>query len=242
MATLTLYLKPKIRNTPKPKVYKLLTRTIYFILLITVLSLTTSPAYSEEKVEQPLQEEQPEAVEIEVVEEQKPSEAAIAQTPIQTAEDKLRISQKNIIEIASSQIGTCGAEAIKKYTLGKSDAWCSEFVSWVYKESNIPFSGGSKNTPWILINSQQIEKWFRDNNHYHLSSSNYVPKRGDYVQTRNSDGSLHSAIIVGITQDLDSNQTVYVTIDGNWNNCVEQVEKHTRDNILGFGEIAILSF
>lgn len=236
MVEITLHLEPRKQNNNKSKVYKLLTRAIYFISIITVLALTTSPAYSEEDLETP----QEEIIEnVVVVIEKQPAEAAIIRTPIPSPEEKLKIIQENVINIATEQIGTCGRTAVQKYSKGKAAQWCSEFVSWVYSEAGITFSGGQKANPWMLANSQQIEAWFRANNRYHLSKSDYSPKRGDYVQTRNPDGSLHSAIIVDIAQDLDTNQTVFVTIDGNWNGCVEQVEKHTRSNILGFGEIAI---
>lgn len=232
MATYILHKKQQNRRLPKQKHYEYLTIALFFI---PVLSLITTPVYSTESNIEPVQEQYFEmAVETEVP----TRDAAIVELPIQTPEEKLFITQKKVIEVATAELETCGANAIKKYTKQNTNAWCSEFVSWVYKQSGIPFSGG-KNTSWILINSDQIENWFRANNRYHTRNSGYMPKRGDYVQTRNSDGTLHSAIIVDITEDPETNKTVFVTIDGNWNNCVKLVDDHSENDILGYGEIAV---
>lgn len=64
------------------------------------------------------------------------------------------------MSIAKNELG--GSDGTK-YGAGPDERWCSEFVSWVYKEGGYPFTGGPFIMPWHLSNVRKIRRWFRRN-------------------------------------------------------------------------------
>jgi hypothetical protein len=91
------------------------------------------------------------------------------------------MSGKTIVEVAKTQLhkdnAKCGC-----YT-DKSKKWCSEFVSWVYKEAGQPFTGGKDG--WLLTDTDQICNWFRNRGCFVDRNDPdwdfLVPNPGDYV-------------------------------------------------------------
>jgi hypothetical protein len=92
------------------------------------------------------------------------------------------MSGKKIVEIARSQLDKdnkdCGCYA------APGQKWCSEFVSWVYKEAGQPFSGGGK-PDWLLKDTTAIRNWFLAKGNWidrnDLDWDSFVPSPGDYV-------------------------------------------------------------
>lgn len=94
---------------------------------------------------------------------------------------------------------------------GNGNWWCSEFVSWVYKEAGYPYTGG-----WLKSNTDNTREWFRNNSTYVTKGSTdwnkVTPRPGDYVfigRLGDSDRK-HS----GIVERVDNAGTLH-TIEGN---------------------------
>ncbi len=102
-----------------------------------------------------------------------------------------------------SSKGSCGAE-VDKYTDNHLEYWCADFVSWVYKESGKPFTGGSSGG-WRIPSVDGVRAWFEKNATYTKNGAGVIPEPGD-VYTM---GISHT----GIVEKVEGN-TVH-TISGN---------------------------
>jgi len=92
-----------------------------------------------------------------------------------------------IVKVALSQLGkgdqdrSCPRGGCYS---GGGKNWCSEFVSWVYKEADVPFNGGRKGG-WLLVDTGKIRRWFKKKKAYIDRNDSdwdtFVPSPGDYV-------------------------------------------------------------
>lgn len=102
--------------------------------------------------------------------------------------------------------------------LASGEAWCSEFVSWVYKAAGQPFTGGSEGG-WMLKGSTQIRSWFQNNKTFvqkgSANWSSFIPEPGDYIRYNTSSGG-HSGIV------RYAEGTTLYTIEGNVSNLVKR--------------------
>lgn len=104
------------------------------------------------------------------------------------------------VQVAGSQVGvTGGNKQVRRYTQGRSEPWCADFVSWVYEQSgHSPFG----HQPGVA----GIRSWGQRNGLYH-DRSLYRPHSGDIVVFGNDE---HT----GIVERVDPDGTVH-TIEGN---------------------------
>ncbi len=114
------------------------------------------------------------------------------------------------------------------------EAWCSEFVSWIYKVSGYSFTGGYYGG-WMITNSQALKNWFKNNRKFIDRNSpewnTFVPQAGDYIRYNNDNGG-HSGLVRYV-----SNDSLY-TVEGNVSNKVKLLVKANFRNyasIDGFG-------
>ncbi|MFC1718694.1 discoidin domain-containing protein [Candidatus Poribacteria bacterium] len=120
-------------------------------------------------------------------------------------------SGKQIVDKAATQMGKEDGPPPGIYG-GKGEQWCSEFVSWVYKEAGYPFKPGKE----ILTSTRRIIKWFRRKSTYierrDSDWDDFTPTPGDYVYIGRAGDSdrKHS----GIVDYVDSEGTLH-TIEGN---------------------------
>lgn len=83
-----------------------------------------------------------------------------------------------ILEIARAELAkkpVAFDSTVMKYTTGRSEAWCADFVSWVYKEAGVPFTGG--NNGWQIPAAGGMAAWFKQ----HGSFVTENPQPGDVV-------------------------------------------------------------
>jgi len=90
-----------------------------------------------------------------------------------------------IVQTALSQHGKDDKDCPKDGCYSaKGKEWCSEFVSWVYNEADVPFTGGRKGG-WLLVDTGKIRRWFKKNRTYIERDDpgwdEFVPSPGDYV-------------------------------------------------------------
>jgi len=117
----------------------------------------------------------------------------------------------------------------------QGDAWCSEFVAWVYCVAGWPLSGGSYGG-WMLNTHTKLRDWFSDSPdmaRWHEKGLDdwytFSPKPGDYIRfIWTSSGNGHSGIVRSVV-----GKTMY-TVEGNYSN---QVKIRAIDNWRLWSEI-----
>jgi len=140
---------------------------------------------------------------------------------------------------ALDQIGAKESDqSYKKFTQGRTEAWCADFVSWAYEKAN----GGV--CPWGYRDKKgnykaavtEIADWgrknslFRENNQ---QSRNNL-KSGDLITFKNSIGN-HIGMVSRVDKDANGNVTAIHTIEGNTSDKVaERTYPVTNSQIAGF--------
>ncbi len=122
-----------------------------------------------------------------------------------------------------------------KYIVGdKSEPWCADFVSWVFKEAGSPFTGGVGEGGWQIPGVTSMMGWFQANAEYHAARSDYTPRVGDVVIYNESQNPYpqHVNIVVAVNTDAKT----FTTIGGNERDGIRKSEQPFDANyITGFG-------
>jgi hypothetical protein len=160
-----------------------------------------------------------------------------------TVIDNSKISGEDIVRTAEKEIGNKDGSSPGRYH-GHDGGWCSEFVSWVYRQAGEPFTGGEGDggicdEEWNMSTTYRVAAGFGRNEDWQFFSTEEItrnwqegidnplePKVGDYVFFSNEffsneaeDNRAHSGIVEEI-QD-----TTMYTIEGNVNNIVKQMTR-----------------
>lgn len=93
---------------------------------------------------------------------------SIAEKIVQFARQELA---KNIAENPSES--NCGTP----YSIGVCEPWCADFVSWVYKEAGVPFTGGL-NGGWRIPDTWSMKDWFKQYGIW-IPAGSAAPQPGD---------------------------------------------------------------
>lgn len=149
--------------------------------------------------------------------------------PPPTVGGGLSENRSKIIYIANAQKGqTEFSPKVLQYTDGNKEAWCADYVSWVYKEAGYPFTGGlsggwrwpvaSGNYGYSLINyTKYIGKY--------KAKASYTPEPGDIIffDPASKDPGSHVGIVISVA--ISKSATVY-TVEGNIGNIDLSVPGH----------------
>lgn len=133
-------------------------------------------------------------------------------------------------------------ETVLKYTEGNRESWCTDFISWVFAEADTelinPHSGY-----WRIPGVLTLQTYFKDNDAYALSTSDYTPKLGDvafYIgaQTPDNSSDEHAAIVI----DVDGAQIT--TLGGNEGSGVmrlrtESISENLEKGLVGYGKLEL---
>lgn len=120
---------------------------------------------------------------------------------------------------------------VLKYTTGRQEAWCADFVSWNFKTGGLPFEGG--NDGWQIPSVLSMQEWFKAGK----LGSRYIPvgtgppQPGDvafYIGSQTPDGGSNQHVNIVISVDIPNN--TYQAIGGNESNTVKL---STRKIVLG---------
>ena len=139
--------------------------------------------------------------------------------------DALTENQRKVISILQTEYklqpeGT-------KYSEGVKEAWCADFVSWVFKEAGVPLSNPNSGY-WRIPGTYTLRDYYEQNDRFEPSSSNYTPKIGDIMLYDNpSSFGQHTNIIIDITDGI------ITTIGGNEPGGI-RIVKHTTPDTVGF--------
>ena len=148
------------------------------------------------------------------------------------------LSDVAIVRIAQEQLGlvevpdgcNCGPEIQKFLGSATAEAWCADFVSWVYKTAGHPFSGGVDGG-WRLPGVAGMHGWLVTNGIWHDRGAADVPRPGDVIVFRDDDH-------VGIVEAVDG--ATVSTIEGNTSNQVGRrtySDYPTNPEVLGWGRM-----
>jgi len=141
-------------------------------------------------------------------------------------------SAQLIIDIARREMQAGAKESDRsfhKYTMGRTEAWCADFVSWVLREAGTPFTGGRDG--WNIAAVSGVKAWFEKNGEYNPKGT-YMPRPGDVVIMKN--GVLpyrsHVTFVVAVNGDE------ITTIGGNESDTIKE-RTHNRNAayITGYG-------
>lgn len=124
-----------------------------------------------------------------------------------------------------------------KYTDRNREAWCADFVSWVYKTAGSPFTGGSSGG-WRHASVLELQSWIKKNGTYFDVGSG-SPQPGDiafYIGSQTPDGgsSQHVNLVIAV------NGSTMTTIGGNQSNRVTIGDRKIAlgvDSLVGFGRL-----
>lgn len=124
---------------------------------------------------------------------------------------------------------------IKKYTTGRKEPWCADFVSWVYKTADSPFRDGGEGG-WQYPSVVILKDYF-DKKHEFFKPGEKVPEPGDvafYIGADTPDGgsAQHVNIVIEVKGDK------MITIGGNESDQIMKSERNIKlgaQSLAGFG-------
>ncbi len=134
-----------------------------------------------------------------------------------------------------SKPGDCGPE-VNKYTDNTLEYWCADFVSWVYKQSGSPFTGGASGG-WRIASVEGVQAYMEEKGVFYKNVSGTPdPRPGDVYVINNGE---HIGIVVKV-EGKDLHVVSGNTSTDNYSNGVgvgDTVYKNFRSNasITGWG-------
>jgi hypothetical protein len=120
-----------------------------------------------------------------------------------------------------------------KYSQGSNEAWCANFVSWIYKEAGVSLVNPNSGS-WRIPGTFTLREYYQSINKFHAADSGYSPKVGDIMLYDNpSSFGQHTNIIIAL------NGNNVTTIGGNEPGGIRIVENRNPNQagFVGFGEL-----
>ena len=122
-------------------------------------------------------------------------------TIIEVAERELQKGTKGCM---SSTVGQCGI-----YTDNNAEAWCADFVSWVYKEAGTPFTDGLSGG-WRIASVYSLDDYLTAKQvHFLKEDTKETPQPGDVIIFNETGPRTHT----GLVRTVEG--TTITTIEGN---------------------------
>jgi N-acetylmuramoyl-L-alanine amidase len=150
------------------------------------------------------------------------------------------VSGGSIVQVAEAEFAKNVHEYdsnVLKYTTGRQEAWCADFVSWVYKEAGTPFTDGGAGG-WQHPSVLELQGWFKKK-HIYFDVGSQQPQPGDvafYIGSQTPDGgsTQHVNLVISVNGDK------MVTIGGNESNSVKRSTRSIKvgsNSLVGFGRL-----
>ena len=128
-----------------------------------------------------------------------------------------------VVNAATSEIGNREwSSRVLSYTEGRQEAWCADFVSYVYKKAGYPFNAGSASgrsawripLVWKKVNGvPNLRDYSSIFGVYRTRQSGYTPGPGDIIIFGDSDS--HTGIVEKVDKSPSKNTPWVYTIEGN---------------------------
>ncbi|MGY1947031.1 CHAP domain-containing protein [Nocardia asiatica] len=87
-------------------------------------------------------------------------------------------AQAGIVAVAEREFSAPGAGP--KYAEGVDEAWCADFVSWVFREAGVPLSNPNSGS-WRIPGVYTLQEYYESNGRFSPIGSGYVPRTGDVL-------------------------------------------------------------
>lgn len=87
-------------------------------------------------------------------------------------------TQKKIVDITKSEFHN--QPDYTKYSEGNSEPWCSDFVSWVYKEAGTPMQNPVSGS-WRIPGTYTLRDYLVKEGRFKDSEAEYTPHTGDLM-------------------------------------------------------------
>jgi len=134
-------------------------------------------------------------------------------------------------ELAAKISETSTPENYLKYTDGVAEPWCADFMSWVFKQSGKPFTGGASGG-WRIAMASGMRDWFKTNGVWVDATAANIqsnpPKPGDVIYYT----SEHLNMVVSV------NGTEAKIVGGNQSNAVTSYQQDlTKPDVEGWGRM-----
>ncbi len=114
-------------------------------------------------------------------------------------ESNLTPAQKRIVSIARTEF--MEQPEYTKYTEGNKEAWCADFVSWVYMSAGVPFTNQNSGS-WRIPGTYTLRDYLEKEGLLRLAKSDYEPKTGDLMLYDNPNSfGQHVNIVVTVHSD-----------------------------------------
>ena len=139
-------------------------------------------------------------------------------------EDQIKVVSILKAEYALNPDGT-------KYSQGVSEAWCADFVSWVFKEAGQPLTNPNSGS-WRIPGTYTLREYYESIDKLELEGSEYSPKVGDIMLYDNpSPFGQHTNIVI------KNDNGIVTTIGGNEPGGIRIVihDKNEAAGFIGYG-------
>jgi hypothetical protein len=120
-----------------------------------------------------------------------------------------------------------------KYSEGVEEAWCADFVSWIYNEADIPLENPYSGS-WRIPGTYTLREYYDSKEKFKAADSGYTPKVGDIMFYDNpSPFGQHTNFVIA------NEDGVITTVGGNEPGGIRVVKHTTPDTVgfLGYGEL-----
>lgn len=139
--------------------------------------------------------------------------------------ESLSVQQRNILKFAKQEFDQQPDPT--KYSNGMKEAWCADFVSWIYKEAGLQFNNPNSGS-WRIPGTITLRDYYESLGRFRAKEE-YSPKVGDLMFYDNPSAFGQHVNIVVKTNDEGS----VTTVGGNEPGGI-RVLTHERHNELGF--------
>jgi len=134
-------------------------------------------------------------------------------------------SQKKVVEIVKTEYSLNPKGT--KYSGGIEEAWCADFVSWVFNEAGVPLSNPNSGS-WRIPGTITLREYYQSVGKFRDARSGYSPKVGDSMLYDNpSPFGQHTNIVI------KNEDGIVTTIGGNEPGGI-RVFKHEKTEASGF--------
>lgn len=145
---------------------------------------------------------------------------------------KLSLKRQKILTIAKQEYEHPHNQTY--YSQGIKEAWCADFVSWIFMKADYPFANPNSGS-WRIPGTMTLLDYFRSTNEWQPYNAIIKPSPGDVViyDTKGRFGQ-HTNIVVAV------NNNKIITVDGNSANTIRLSQYDWTDRkmkILGYADI-----
>jgi len=106
--------------------------------------------------------------------------------------------QRALLALLKTEYETQPAGAA--FAEGTREAWCADFVSWVYMKIGLPFDNPNSGS-WRIPGVATLEDYFRGAGTFHSPGNGFTPKLGDVVMYDTTESRIwhqHTNIVLSV--------------------------------------------